>query len=87
MQWWVEGWRESLGALVFSLSTDQGVTKTMVAIVKVEKKRENRAPTESSNLVTLRGTTERALEATVLTELSFVEGGLQATFSAAQTLL
>lgn len=80
MQWWVEGWRESLGALVFSLSTDQGVTKTMVAIVKVEKKRENRAPTESS-------TTERALEATVLTKLSFVEGRLQATFSAAQTLL
>ena len=39
VQWWVEGWRESLGALVFSLSTDQGVTKTMVAIVKVEKRK------------------------------------------------
>lgn len=73
---------------MFSLSTDQGVTKTMVAIVKVEKKRENRAPAESSNLlVTLRGTTERAPEATVLTELSLVEGRLQAAFSAAQTLL
>lgn len=54
---------------MFSLPTDQGVTKTMVAIVKVEKKSENRPPMTSSNPVILRGTTEGAPEATVLTDV------------------
>lgn len=76
----MEGWRESLGGLVFSLSTTdpQRVTKIVEAIVKVENKRENRAPIKSNNiLVTLElGTSEAALEATIQTKLSLVEGKL-----------